>query len=202
MGTKPYLLLENSFKNLTCNADNIVLEIGSERGEGSSEWLHNWAKGRGMEFHSVDVLADAKNSAANHDIQFHVHESGSSWCREVLPLLGKKIKVLYLDNFDWIADSWTQNPPDFLVNQIEEYASRGVSMNNANSQQEHLLQAKYCLPFMDEESIIIVDDTYYDLATETWGGKCGLVMPWLEQHGYELQGDPVFGKWACRNYSD
>ena len=42
MGTKPYNKLENF--NLTVDQNNIVVEIGSERGEGSSVWLYNWAK--------------------------------------------------------------------------------------------------------------------------------------------------------------
>ena len=201
MGMQPYRLLENNFLNLKCSANHIVLEIGSERGSGSSEWLYNWAKLRNMDFHSVDVTNWAINTIKNPKINFHVAQSGSEWCKNMLPLLNKKIKILYLDNFDWICEEWKLNPPDWVSAQISGYASRGVVMNNENSQNEHLLQTQYCLPYMDEESIVIVDDTYYDLATNTWSGKCAKVMPLLENNGYKLEGNPEFGKWATRKCS-
>lgn len=201
MGMKPYVLLENKFQDINCSTDHIVLEIGSERGEGSSVWLHNWAKHRGMEFYSVDIDETAKHTVNNPDINFQVAESGSMWCKDVLPTLNKKIKVLYLDNFDWIHNEWKDNLPPFLQNLINKYASRGVIMNNENSQNEHFLQIQYCLPYLDEESIVIVDDTYYDFPSDTWDGKCAKVMPFLAEHGYVIEGNAKYGKWACKKCS-
>lgn len=199
MGCKPYRLLENKFLDITCSDKHIVLEIGSERGEGSSEWLYNWASQRGMEFHSVDVIA--QSIVNNPKINFHTTNAGSDWCRDVLPKLDKKIKVLYLDNFDWIANDWVDDLPQWLINQIEQYARRGVVMNNENSQIEHLLQAQYCLPYMDKESIVIVDDTYYNISTDEWDGKCAKVMPLLVENGYMIESNQDYGKWACRGCS-
>jgi hypothetical protein len=199
MGSKPYLLLEDKFLDITLSTEHIVLEIGSERGEGSSEWLYNWAHQRGVEFHSVDVVT--QTFVNNPKINFHTTDAGSNWCRDVLPTLNKKIKVLYLDNFDWIGKKWIDNPPQWITRQIKQYALRGVVMNNENSQIEHLLQAQYCLPYMDKESIVIVDDTYYNFSTDTWEGKCAKVMPLLVEHGYVLESNQYFGHWACRNCS-
>ena len=200
MGMKPYCLLEDNFLTLNCSANHIVLEIGSENGEGSSVWLYNWAKQRNMEFYSVDV-EHRMRERTYPEINWVVTSSGSDWCKTILPSLNKKIKVLYLDNFDYIFEEWKLNPPNWLPAQISSYASRGIVMNNENSQNEHLLQAQYCLPYMDEESIIIVDDTYYDPSTETWNGKCAKVMPFLENNEYKLEGNPEFGKWAARKCS-
>jgi hypothetical protein len=181
MGTMPYKKLKQI--DLTCDNDNIVVEIGSENGEGSSVWLYEWAKTRGIEFYSVDVEHRLRESSHPH-INWIVAESGSNWCRDILPGLNKTIKVLYLDNFDWTWD------PDYLdphiQNQIKSYAMRGVVMNNQNCQEEHRLQLEYCLPYLDEQAVVIMDDTLYN--NGTWSGKCGTAIPLLLNHGFELHG--------------
>ena len=112
----PYALLDKV--NLTTNQDNIVVEIGSEKGEGSSLWLHNWAKFRNIEFYSIDVEHDVREQ--NYpDINWIVASSGSEWCKNSLPRLDKKIKVLYLDNFDWIWD--TENIKPYIQDKISIY---------------------------------------------------------------------------------
>ena len=89
----PYALLDKV--NLTTNQDNIVVEIGSEKGEGSSLWLHNWAKFRNIEFYSIDVEHDVREQ--NYpDINWIVASSGSEWCKNSLPRLDKKLKFYIL----------------------------------------------------------------------------------------------------------
>jgi hypothetical protein len=188
VGFKPYNKLENF--NLTVDQNNIVVEIGSERGEGSSVWLYNWAKQRNIEFYSVDVEHSPREQH-HPEINWIVASSGSDWCKNSLPGLNKKIKVLYLDNFDWIWEP--ENIPDGIQGQIDSYARRGVTMNNQNCQEEHRLQVEYCLPYLDEQSIVIMDDTFY---YDYWDGKCATAIPLLLQNGFEIHGK-VYATRGC-----
>jgi hypothetical protein len=182
MGSKPYNKLDNI--SLHTTHDNIVVEIGSERGEGSSLWLHDWAKQRNIEFYSVDVEHRMREITYT-EINWVVTSSGSDWCKTILPGLDKKIKVLYLDNFDWIWEP--ENIPDWIRGQIDSYAQRGVAMNNQNCQEEHRLQVEYCLPYLDKQSVVIMDDTFYS-TQHKWDGKCATVIPLLMQNGFKIHG--------------
>jgi hypothetical protein len=181
VGTKPYINLKNI--NLVSNKDNIVVEIGSENGEGSSVWLYEWATERDMEFYSVDVEHRLRERTYPH-INWVVTSSGSDWCKNILPSLNKKIKVLYLDNFDWNWDD--TNLDEHIQTQIKMYKTRGVVMNNQNCQEEHRLQVEYCLPYLDEQSVVIMDDTYYN--NEKLTGKCATAIPLLLQNGFKMHG--------------
>ena len=181
MGSMPYKKLEQL--DLTCNSNNIVVEIGSENGEGSSLWLYKWAKKQGIEFYSVDVEHRLREQSYLY-INWVVAESGSTWCKNVLPGLNKTIKVLYLDNFDWIWDS--NNIAPYCQTQIDNYAIRGVVMNNQNCQAEHRLQLEYCLPYLDKQAVVIMDDTFYNKGT--WDGKCATPVPVLLENGFTMHG--------------
>lgn len=181
MGSRPYTKLENI--ELSTNDNNIVVEIGSENGDGSSLWLYDWATKHNIEFYSVDVEHRMREKTYSQ-INWIVASSGSDWCKNVLPGLNKTIKVLYLDNFDWI---WDENDlvPEMKI-QIENYAKRGIVMNNQNCQEEHRLQIEYCLPYLDKQSVVIMDDTFYN--NNMWDGKCAKVIPLLIENGFKIHG--------------
>ena len=186
----PYKILDNRFRELQADTSKCVVEIGSERGEGSTAYFRDWVSVHGVDFHTVDVTDDALRHFIDHnggpgDIKFHITETGHAWCRDVLPTLGKQISVLYLDNFDWIDPVNLQY--QWLHDQIAAYAARGVVMNNENSQEEHRLQTLYCLPHMAPRSIIIIDDSWPDTTSPTgWGGKCGTAIPMMLDAGYQI----------------
>jgi hypothetical protein len=190
MGMVPYKILDNCFRELQVDTSKCVVEIGSERGEGSTAYFRDWVSVHGVDFHTVDVTDDALQHFTKHyggagDIKFHITETGHAWCRDVLPTLGKQISVLYLDNFDWIDPVNLQY--QWLHDQIAAYAARGVVMNNENSQEEHRLQTLYCLPYMAPRSIIIIDDSWPDTTSPTgWGGKCGTAIPMMLDAGYQI----------------
>lgn len=193
MGTRPFKMLEETCKLLPVTSNEIVVEIGSDRGEGSTAFFRDWAKQKGLEFHTVDVLDDAKRyfetnleSGGADGINFHVVSTGHAWCRDELPSMNKKIKVLYLDNFDWIDPVNLQY--QWLHDQISDYASRGVVMNNENSQEEHRLQALYCLPHLADACAVLIDDSWMDVGGPTgWGGKCGTAIPLLLANGFRVE---------------
>lgn len=187
----PYKMLDNNFQTVHTDNSLCVVEIGSERGEGSTAYLRDWAQAHGLNFHTVDVTSDAKTHFADNpdNINFHIVNTGHEWCRDVLPTLGKQIVVLYLDNFDWIDPVNLQYL--WLHDQIAAYSARGVVMNNENSQEEHRLQTLYCLPYMAPQSIILIDDSYEDITSPTgWGGKCGTAIPLMIAAGYTVANTP------------
>jgi hypothetical protein len=145
--------------------------------------LFNWAKEHNLDFYSVDVEHGTRETDFP-DINWIVTDSGSNWCKNSLPSLNKKIKVLYLDNFDWISES--NSSAIFIQKQIKDYANRGIVMNNQNCQEEHILQVEYCMPFLDEQSVVIMDDTYIDHGQLV--GKCATAIPLLSLHGFQLFG--------------
>jgi len=189
----PYTIL-NHIHNVEYDPiTDIVVEIGSENGEGSSVWLYNWAKQLNMEFYSIDVEHRLREKTYP-EINWVVASSGSDWCKDVLPSLNKKIKVLYLDNFDYMYED---THPEFLYiykEQVKSYANRGIIMNNQNSMEEHRLQTKYCLPYMAEQSVILMDDTYYNPQLQSqdpselknWYGKCATALPLMIEAGFSI----------------
>ena len=188
-----YRFLEK-FPDLSCNPNSdIVVEIGSGIGEGSTQWLYEWATQRNLPFYSIDVIDDTSRALADLDINF-VISVGHEWCRDVLPTLHKTIKVLYLDNFDYIWESTPENlevwgdKKDIMLNwfekQRQEYANRGVDLTRENSMEEHRLQTMYCLPYMSDESVILMDDTLSNVHGPY--GKCATALPLMIDAGYSL----------------
>tara|TARA_B110000503_G_scaffold129783_1_gene202370 strand:- start:3272 stop:3886 length:615 start_codon:yes stop_codon:yes gene_type:complete len=173
---------------LTFNADEIVVEIGSERGEGSTEWFNNYVKNKDIEFYSVDVV-DYASTTLSHltNTKFVVTTSGAEWAHSTLPLLNKKIKVLYLDNYDWLGPIKSLRRDEQQI--VDEYKQRNVNASNLDCQREHLMQMIGCLPYMSDESIIICDDTPYQEHSGIYIGKNGAVIPYLLNYGYKI----IFG---------
>ena len=180
---KPYI------DDLNFNNNNIIVEIGSDRGEGSTSWFDQYAKNLNIDFYSVDVV-DTASTELSHlsNTKFIITESGSKWAHHDLPNLGKKIKVLYLDNYDWLSTMSNIQRHELL--QVNEYKMRGVDMSNLDCQREHLHQMVGCLPYMDDESLIICDDTPYQSHSGIYIGKNGAVIPYLLSYGYKI----VFGR--------
>ena len=88
--------LEPYLENIKFNSDDIIVEIGSDRGEGSTAWFDNLAGNFGTKLYSVDVIDAAKNELCHlTNTEFIITESGSKWAHEELPKLYKKIKILY-----------------------------------------------------------------------------------------------------------
>jgi hypothetical protein len=94
------------------------------------------------------------------------------------------ISFLYLDNFDW--DWHPEKTEDFVVEQQRRYAELGLTMNNVNSQAAHLQQMVLALPAMAEQSLVICDDTWYNKWWGHYSGKCGAVVPYLLNNGYNV----------------
>lgn len=167
---------------LTYNVDSdIIVEIGSDQNEGSTSFFDNISKKYSIPFYSVDVQEESMNRLLDlKNTVWEIYESGSYWAENILPTLNKKIKVLYLDNYDWTNPGPEQDRVKLL------YAERNVEWSNMGSQVEHLHQMIGCLPYMSDQSIIICDDTPLQEHSKTFIGKCGAVVPYLLIYGYKI----------------
>ena len=166
----------------------LVLEIGSDRWEGSSQYFAELAHNLGCKFITVDLdpqaVERAKENAAefSQDAEF-INAEAVKWCKEELPAYNAKVKVLYLDNFDW---DWDVNITDheMIEPQRAWYKTQGITMSNQNCQVSHFMQMQTILPYMSDECIICIDDTY--LYNDVFIGKGGPIVPYLLCNGFDL----------------
>ena len=160
---------------------DMILEIGSDQNEGSTEFFNALAGNWQVLFYTVDVVDVGQHKFTHlENINWQIAESGSYWAKTVLPTLNKQIKVLYLDNYDWC------NPGPFADETVVRYAERNVEWSNIGSQTEHIAQMVNCLPYMSEQSMVICDDTPLVDHSGTYTGKCGAVVPLLLANSYNI----------------
>ena len=159
-----------------------LVEIGSSRpgDDQSTQYLNNLAKQLGIDFVTCDINQDQVTSLIEQGINA-VCARGEDF----LPKYDSKISIAYLDNFDWnwhpmATEEWT------LV-QIQEYREQyDLEMTNLQSQAAHVAQAVLLETKTTANSIIAVDDTWFDLGWDTYQGKGGAVVPYLISKGYTV----------------
>jgi hypothetical protein len=165
MGARAYSVLDRYADRLS----GAIVEIGADRGEGSTRYLLETAAKRGLPFFSYDSRYGAG--------------TGEQWLESTYPKL-IKIAFAYLDNFDWTYDAIRNE--SWYLQQVAEYASQGVELTNENSQLAHLEQAKSVSKYAAKTSLILFDDTWYAPSTDTYHGKGGSATPWLLRNGWTL----------------
>jgi hypothetical protein len=158
----------------------MILEIGSDQNEGSTEFFNGLSVNWEIPFYTVDVIIEPQHRFTHLDHIIWQVETGSVWTKKILPTLNKQIKVLYLDNYDWA------NPGPNADTIRTSYAFRNVDWSNMGSQVEHLQQMVNCMPYMADQSLVICDDTPLVAGSETYTGKCGAVVPYLLCNGYKI----------------
>lgn len=165
MGARAYTLVDNYAPSIAAS----IVEIGGERGEGSTSFLKHFAQRRGVPFHTVDMV--------------NTGMTGEAWLQDVFPALNERIAFAYLDNFDWTFETFKNEP--WLKQQIADYAKAGIAMTNANSMAVHLEQTQRLLPFAADDCAILFDDTW-QLPDGTWTGKGGTAIPWILARGWRI----------------
>ena len=137
-----------------------VIEIGSERGEGSTRFFYDICKKRQLNFHTVDfdpnIFQDAKSIAGD---AAHLQDGA-----EFLQSFQGPISFAYLDNFDW---DWGGMEAQISL-QTQRYSELGQQLNNDNSQNAHLEQAQLIESKADDPCLILFDDTYLDSEFKIW----------------------------------
>lgn len=187
------------YKNVEKYLDQIDngswVEIGVDRGEGSTKFFADLAAHHGNKFYGVDAdseqIARAASSLSKADsLPEHISLVAAKGEDFLLDWSNnrpqEKISLAYLDNFDW--DYWLgKQEESFVPIQKQHYRdTMKVEMLNINSQITHLAQAVRMLPLMSDNSIIVCDDTWFHPSEGMFIGKCSAVIPLLLISGYTL----------------
>jgi hypothetical protein len=190
------------------------VELGVDRGEGSTKWFSEHAKTKATRFYGVDMDPDQIERAKNNfmykkyavlglDGQLHMtqvpdHEGFANHI-ELVAAKGEdflktlheqnpstKISLMYLDNFDW--DYWLgRQEESFVAGVKKRYLDMmNTEMTNLNSQLTHLYQAMVAMPMMAPNSVIICDDTWALPEEGIFSGKCSAVIPYIMLNGYRI----------------
>lgn len=164
------------------SVNGVFVEIGSDRGEGSTVWLDALAADYHTQLITVDVSSKAKSRLHTqcHNTEFVV-DSGSAWAREFAKT-HSDISVLYLDNFDYIWDINDVRPA--IQMQMREYAEQGCAMTNQNCQVEHMRQLSALYPQLAKDVVVAFDDTY--CYNDCWIGKNGPGVVFLLANDFEI----------------
>ena len=173
------------------------IEIGTSRNgdDGSTRVIADWAGRYNQKLYTIDIDYENINFVTKCNIpNLNTYwGSGESFFERFPAHLGP-ISFLYLDNFDW--DWHPENSEPFVLEQRLRYDELGLEMNNVNSQRAHLEQMIAALPYMAEQSIVVLDDTWYNRWWGHYSGKGGAVVPYLLSNGYkilETEEQPVYG---------
>lgn len=163
-------------------APGVFVEIGSDRGEGSTQHLDKLAVTHQTKLYTVDISSKAKSWLANTccATEFVVAD-GATWAREFAETQ-TDIAVLYLDNFDYIWD--INNVTPAIEMQMRHYAGNGVAMTNQACQIAHMTQLLALYGVLAPRAVIALDDTY--CFNDCWIGKCGPVVVYLLARGWQI----------------
>jgi hypothetical protein len=188
MGTY-YRNIENFISQIDPGA---WIEIGVDRGEGSTKFFADLALASATSFYAVDYDQDQIDGLHQRfgTLPSHVRAiqaKGEDFLdnfRNLEP--SALVSLVYLDNFDW--DYWVnKKAKPFVPAQKERYLQKmGTEMTNLNSQQAHLKQAIRLMPLMSSNSIIVCDDTWYEPDEGVFIGKCSAAIPYLLSEGYQV----------------
>ena len=198
MGAQAYDMIDD-FANVL---QGSVVEIGTCRGEGSTEYLSTVCKKTGNKFYTVDFDMDRLDWPDTH--QFRI--TGEEFFEKHFPA-DEKVCFAYLDGFDW---AW-QEPEDsraseqdlkkwsqMVEDQTVIYQRYGIVMNNENSQLSHLTLAKAVAEQAAKKCVILIDDTFG--VDGNISGKGGTAYTWLVKQGWhEIAVDHHAAK-AFRNW--
>ena len=173
------------------------VEIGTSRNgdDGSTKAIADWAARFGQQLYTIDIdyeNIDFVTRQGIPNIKTYLG-SGEQFFQTWPDHLGT-VSFLYLDNFDW--DWHPDNPESFVLEQQTRYSELGLEMTNVNSQRAHLEQMIAALPNMAEQSVVVLDDTWYNKWWGHYSGKGGAVVPYLLANGYtvlETEEQPVYG---------
>jgi glycosyltransferase involved in cell wall biosynthesis len=167
----------NKYKHMVKGA---VLEVGSDRFEGSTSFFSDICKTINVPFYSVDVEPGANERARAVVGDKAYLMTGEDFMRKVAPTLDTKFSFVFLDNFDFLIKSFKWEWKDHTE---AVYNSLGMALNNENSQKAHLEQAQLVQPYLTPDVIIGFDDTWQK-PDGTFDGKGGTAIPWLLENGY------------------
>ncbi|MBD3248782.1 hypothetical protein GF336_01940 [Candidatus Woesearchaeota archaeon] len=172
------LIIKNKelFKNLKGKS---LLEIGTERGCGSTILLAEMAEEIGMDFITVDVDEEqTKNVIKPLNKINSAFKTITEYGEIFLKNFKGEIGLIYLDAFDFWHDNHSQE-------RIDAYKKRGTEITNENCWKMHYNCAVELVKLMKEGTYICFDDV---LSKEPeWEGKGKLAIPYLLNNGFNIK---------------
>ena len=171
------------------------LEVGSDRGEGSTKVLAELALSLGMKFVTVD-MDDAVSDKVRPVVEA-VHPEFMAICAKgedyILTLPDNSIAVAYLDAYD------TMPPDRMLPADMAQPYSRLGGWKNHEAWRMHLI-ASMALDFkLVPGGLLCFDDTWRKNGVWASRSKGYMALPWLLANGYRevayVDGSILLRKW-------
>jgi hypothetical protein len=161
-----------------------ILEIGMERGEGSTKYFMHLADKRKVDYHGVDIEPKEIKKQSNATV---TQSTGEQYLESLLASNTKtKFSLVYLDNHDWDYAASANTNKKLRIQQEAVYKKYDIELNNVNSQKAHLLQAILLTDLLTANATIMCDDTWYDKNYQTYMGKCSSAIPYLLSIGFKI----------------
>ncbi len=154
-----------------------LVEVGSDRGEGSTAWLYDYAQRTGLSFLTADIDPVRVESADKLAPGSARHMEGQDLLRKTEP-----ISVAYLDGFDIIPDGG--DDAGFILDQRERYRVLGHPFGNRFSHAAQLAEAEALEPRTTPRCAVICDDTFE--GPNGWEGKGAKAVPFLLDKGFRV----------------
>lgn len=177
MGSGAYDIAQQS----PLGGERVILEVGSERGEGSTRYLASL----GPPLYSIDVDADSYEEVSRYTnvvaVLGRAENVLADWNRISN---GAPICFAWLDGHDWPYPNFA---PDWMR---EQYERRGQIFTQEASAESHELIASLIAHWIAPGGIIAIDDTW--TTSEGYDGKGRTAVPLLLRNGFHLlQTEPL-----------
>ena len=170
-----------------------VIEVGSERFEGSTCFLADFCHRNNLKFYSVDFEIVAHQRAKLIPNTIAVQMKAEDFLKNIFPK-DERICFAYLDGFDYIFDEIKDTKA--VIGQIDTYKQYGLELNNENSKKSHLEIARLLLDFVADKCFVMFDDTWG--VNGAFEGKGGYAVPFLLENGFKVIEQNVTAKpWNC-----
>jgi len=168
--------------SLSYTPEECIVEVGSERGEGSTAYLAFLASECGVPFFSIDVDPDAAERARSiggvQVLLGYAEDHLANWD-------GPPVRFAWIDGHDW-PYSWCARETWFKDQQAR-YAARGDTVTEEASMASHLVIARLIDPLTRSGTVVMFDDTWRDRNRRRgegrWRGKGGTAVPYLIKTG-------------------
>ena len=166
--------------------EGVIIEIGSAREtnneESSTFYFNQIAINNNTEFFSVDFSEKSWLMAKEIIHENAILSDGKLFLQNFRNYTNKNISVLYLDNFDVI---YNEKHKISLLNRVGNiYQENNENLNNQRAAEVHLEQLVTSMKFLNDDAIIIIDDTKF--IESNWWGKGALVVPYLLNNNFKI----------------
>jgi hypothetical protein len=195
-GASAYHLLSDLADEL--DSVGAIVEVGSDRGEGSTSFLSALANRTHRPFFSVDFSEEgflnaraACGSCAHQGMGEQWLEDEEGFAAAAAAEAGLRggqtqqlVALAYLDNYDWTYP-WTKTM-SYKLQQHKDYQEQGLALSNAASQETHLRQAMAVEKRCSARCFVLFDDTWPGAAPGLYNGKGGRAVGFLLAKGFEV----------------